>query len=127
MQQNRKAELEERFERKKAEFFREKRRKRYSEEGLVEAAKTAGEFAKVLFKPDTHYGKYHRNGWGCLAVAWTAAYCGHPFFSLPMFAFAGYNFVQALRHQDEVPVKYIEEFTKRYRAEREERRRNRQR
>ncbi len=57
---------------------------------------------KGLFGSGTHYGVYNRNGCGFLIAAYTSLYCLHPLVALPIFAVAGYNFVQAFRYRQEL-------------------------
>ena len=49
---------------------------------------------------DSDYGIYHRNGWSLMVLGYTSLYYINPVISLPVFAAAGYNFVQAMRSKD---------------------------
>ena len=70
---------------------------------LVEIAKGFSGSMKALFGSNTNYGIYHRNGWAFLALAYTTNYYNiHPIVSVPIFAVAGYNFIQAYRHRNEL-------------------------
>lgn len=84
---------------------------------------------KKLFGSNTDYGIYHRNGWAFLALAFTTNYCLHPIVAFPILGMAGYNFIQAFRHKNELfeqdykrfKQDHYEEFRRKYREERKER------
>lgn len=54
-----------------------------------------------LFSSNTKFGDYHREGWGYITLAYLSTTYS-PLVSIPIFGKAGYNFVQAFRHRQEI-------------------------